>query len=70
MHYFNSNLKWHTHNNYITKINTGIVELLWRLKDQYLMTVLRMLHNNLILPHLSYGILTWVLRLQGTRTCI
>ena len=56
---FNSNLKWHTHINYITKKITGIVGLLWRLKDLYPMTVLRMLHNSLILPHLSYGILTW-----------
>ena len=56
---FNSNLKWHTHINYITKKITGIVGLLWRLKDLYPMTVLRMLYNSLILPHLSYGILTW-----------
>ena len=40
---FNSNLKWHTHINYITKITTGIVRLLWKLKDLYTMTVLRML---------------------------
>ena len=56
---FNSNLKWHAHINYITKKITGIVGLLWRLKDLYPMTVLRMLYNSLILPHLSYGILTW-----------
>ena len=56
---FNSNLKWHTHMNYITKKITGIVGLLWRLKDLYPMTVLRMLYNSLILPHFSYGILTW-----------
>ena len=55
---FNSNLKWHTHINYIPKKNTGIVGLLWRLKDLYPMTVLRVLYNSLILPHLSYGILT------------
>ena len=56
---FNSNLKWHTHINCITKKITGIVGLIWRLKDLYPMTVLRMLYNSLILPHLSYGILTW-----------
>ena len=56
---FNSNLKWHTHNNYITTTITGIVGLLWRLKDLYPMTVLRVLYNSLILPHLSHGILTW-----------
>ena len=56
---FNSNLKWHTHINYITKKITGIVGLLWRIKYLYPMTVLRMLYNSLILPHLSYGILTW-----------
>ena len=36
---FNSNLKWHTH--IITKKNTRIFGLLWRLKDLYPMTVLR-----------------------------
>ena len=55
---FNSNLKWHTHINYITKIITRIVGLLWRLKDLYPMTVLRMLYNSLILQQLSYRILT------------
>ena len=55
---FNPNLKWHAHINYITKKITGIIGLLWRLKDLYQMTVLRMLYNSLILPHLSYGILT------------
>ena len=55
---FNSNLKWHTHINYITKIITGIVGLLWRLKDLYPMIVLRMLYNSLILQQLSYMILT------------
>ena len=57
---FNSNLKWHTHTNYMytTKKITGIVGLLRRGKDLYPMTVLRMLYNSLILPHLSYGILT------------
>ena len=56
---FRLTLKWHTHINYITKKNTGIVGLLWRLKDLYPMTVLRMLYNSLILSHLGYGILAW-----------
>ena len=56
---FNSNPKWHTHFNYITKKNTRIVGLLWKLKDLYPMTVLRMLYNSFMLPHLSYGVLTW-----------
>ena len=44
---------------------TGIVGLLWRLKDLHLMTVLRMLYNSLILPNLSYGILTWGAEISG-----
>ena len=55
----NHDLKWGIHKKHITGKLARTTGILYRLKHQYPKSALQTLYNSLILPHLTYCILSW-----------
>lgn len=58
-----SNLKWHNHINYISIKISRIIGIMYRLKDVYPQAILQILYNSLIVPHFTFGLLSWGLKI-------
>ena len=54
-----SHLNWKKHLDHISLKLSKIIGILHRLKSTYPETVLLMLYNTLIVPHLTYCLLSW-----------
>ena len=52
-------MTWSAHINKVACKISRTIYTLTRLKKFLPLSILKMLYNSLILPHLSYGILTW-----------
>ena len=60
-----SSLKWDKHVAHVSLKISRVIDVLYRLKHVFPHEVLLTLYNALILPHLSYCILVWGLRIDG-----
>ena len=60
-----SSLKWDKHVAHVSLKISRVIGALYRLKHVFPRKVLLTLYNALILPHLSYCILVWGLRIDG-----
>ena len=57
--HLNSQLKWHTHIEEISKNNCCVTGIIYEMQNILLSKILLSLHNTLILPHINYCILSW-----------
>ena len=55
----NHNLNWTKHVNYISLKKSKIIGIIYKLKSQLPTTILKSIYNTLLLPHMSYCILSW-----------
>ena len=63
-----SNLKWNKHIDHISLKLSRVVGIMYRLKQIYPQSILLMIYNTLMLPHLNYCILAWGLNVtEGHR---
>ena len=57
--YLNSQLSWHTHIEDISKKNSGVTGMTYKIQNILPSTKNLSLYNTLILPHINYCILSW-----------
>ena len=55
----NHNLNWTKHINYISIKMSKIIGIIYKLKSVFPTAILRSIYNTLLLPHMSYCILSW-----------
>ena len=55
----NHNLNWTKHINYISLKMSKIIGIIYKLKSVFPTAILRSIYNTLLLPHMSYCILSW-----------
>ena len=55
----NHNLNWTKHINYILLKMSKIIGIIYKLKSVFPTAILRSIYNTLLLPHMSYCILSW-----------
>ena len=70
--HINHNLNWTEHINYISLKMSKIIGIIYKLKSVFPTAILRSICNTLLLPHMSYCILSWgsqidIIRLLQTR---
>ena len=55
----NHNLNWNKHVNYVSLKISKISGILYRLRSEFPTYILKSIYNTLLLPHLTYCILSW-----------